>query len=276
MTDRSISRTRSGSLIPVLAILLVGGMVLLAGCARKTELFPPGMHPRAQDVWERFESGGELEPSFSALDLSASLNYSGPGRKGRVVLHFWGNLNYPLRLDVRTGLGPIVAYCREDAGGFLAYVPSRKSAWLFPDGKMGMAAFGVELPFTLKQLGLILAGRAGEVFPEGYASATLVPEQGFEYVFFEELKPAKVLVDFFSRPLRWTGAGEIPWRIEFGRYKDTQDSLPVRLKFFRGEVLRAILSVKDAELLDVPWDEKQMELAVPRGVPIRLGSSHDS
>ncbi len=276
MTHRFTFRTRSCFLIPYLAVLVLGGVVLLAGCARKTELFPPAMHPRAQDVWERFESGGELEPSLSALDISASLNYSGPGRKGRVVLRFWGNLNYPLRLDVRTGLGPIVAYCREDAGGFLAYVPSRKSAWLYPDGRVGMAAFGVELPFTLKQLGLILAGRAGEVFPEGYASATLAPEQGFEYVFSEESNPAKVLVDFVSRPLRWTGAGETPWRIEFGRYKDAHESLPVRLKFFRGEVLRAILSVKDAEFLDLPWDEKQLELAVPRGVGIRLGSSHGS
>lgn len=227
--------------------------------------------PHPDDVWKIFRTSGP-EAGVVSFNLTAAMHYSGPKDKGRVVILFWGNLNYPLRLDMQTGLGQTLSYWREDAGGFTAYIPSKDSAYLHKDGRLGMAAFGIRLPFTLKQMALLLNGSWSVLAPEHYTTVRPVKDKGYLFEFEAFNEQYRMMIDLAGHPLEMRTSGPHPWRITFSGSLDLPglEKLPKKITMTQTADQKAVLVLKKLQQNPDPFPEKKLELELPPDTDIFL------
>jgi len=249
-------------------------LALCASCAPRTAPPPEQPAPTAEtaphpdDVWDNFQqraAGGPTSATARAFSSEASLHYSGPQAKSRVLLHFWGNLEHPLRLELSTSLGTTVALWREDAAEFLAYLPDKETAYLHRDGRLGMAAFGINLPFTLRELALLLNGRIREFMPERYTAVRRTKEGGYLFTLVGQDRRFSLLLSEAGEPLGMSTLGTDPWSLEFSGSLEDQGmpGLPekIRMQSTGGE--KAILFIKELTQRAEPWPAKELDLELP-------------
>lgn len=251
----------------------------LGGCQPKGAPLKPQPSQSSQEaaaIWSAFlkSSGSEASNggAVKAFSLNASLNYSGPKGSNRVVVHFWGDLNYPMRLDLRSQFGGTYAYWREDIDGFTAYMPDQETAYLHKDGRLGMAAFGVSIPFSLKELGLVLNGEWAELFPETYSSARKVKEQGYSFGFLQDGKTYSLLLSPEGRPLSMTTPGPKPWTLTFSGQVEgvRQGAIPQRIKMVRQSGEKAVMFIKKLDQKQKKWAPASLELELPPETQIMI------
>lgn len=248
-----------------LCLLLGLGLLLLSGCPKGVKA-PVLKTSDPAPVWQRFieESKAQaLADPSKAFSLSAGLHYAGPKNSSRVNIRFWGDLDGASRIDLQTGMGQTLGFWHEDERGFTAFVPDKNTAYLHSDAKRGIAAFGVALPFTLRELGLLLNGRWSGLFPETYLSARAVPGKGFSFAVRQGDQDYTLLLDAQGLPLGMTTGGGDPWKLEFSDYDPAAPRLPKKIVMTREPGEKAVLVIKKLEQLPAAWPERKLKLDLP-------------
>ncbi|MGE4298671.1 MAG: hypothetical protein AB7E47_11630 [Desulfovibrionaceae bacterium] len=260
---------------PRLATLLLLA-ALAGGCARPVQ--PPGEPvdmAAAHAAWNTFRRMAE-NATVQGFALTASCNYAGKAQSRRVVLRLWGGTDLPLRLDLRAGIGATVALFEETGSGFTAYVPDRSIAYLAPDSRAGLGAFGLRLPFGLPVLARLATGGLWEahgpenmpLLPAAFAGTRLVPGQGFAYDLGNTAPVSLVVLDFEGRPLRWEGPASHRWTLEFFGHNTVGEGRffpPDRMTLTMPSGDKALLAVKELALRATPWPDEALALPLPPG-----------
>ncbi len=263
LAKRLFARNLSRRFLPIM--LLLAGVCCVSCAPKHPSPQEPGTHAHPDAVWQRFLQNfpkGGTSPAFS---LEASLHYLGAENKTRVILEFWGNLDYPLRLDLKTGLGSTLTMWREDANEFMAFVPDKESAYMHKDGRSGMAAFGVNLPFTLRQLGLLLNGRWQGFIPENYTTVRRKNGEGLLFSFRRDSRDFWLLLDDNGIPKALRTPGQVIWDLDFSGSlaDDGFPNLPGKISMRCENGDRAILIVKELKQRQTPWTERELDLQLP-------------
>lgn len=252
------------------AILLFATMT--ASCATAPE--PAAMDP-AEATWQDFlDKRRELRNEIRAIDVKSSINLNTPERKTRLIINFWGNLDYPLRLDLTTGFGAPVAYSREDGLGFTAYDPNSQTAYLSENSRRGAKILGLTMPFDLKDLASLAAGTFLDLLPENYTRAEPADTGGWKYHFGEKSEVSAAVLNPGGRLSALSGAGEKgPWVMVLKDYAENTpygESRPEKLVFRAGEDVKAILRIKDMRRMAEAWPEESLELPLPPGTRTKI------
>jgi len=250
------------------AALLLAALAAVLGAACSPQPTPPPAP--AQATWEAFGLVSAAAPP--AFSLRASLNYSGPGQQSRVVLKFWGNVGYPLRLDMSTGFGAPVAYWREDRTGLLTYAPGAQAAWRHADALQGAAALGLPFPLTLRDLAALATGSVRALVPELFLRTEPTPEGGWSYAFARGESLRRLVLDREARPVQMEGLAsgrEFVLRLaDFGEAGLGPNQAATFFIDLKPDV-SAVLRIKSMEMADAPWPAESLALPLPPGVALR-------
>lgn len=262
-----------------LALLLL----MLAACAPKQapHVSPPVEETAASDekgaqIWQRFRTqAATAEVMSGPFRISGTLRYTdAKGENARVSSLLWGNgraeTPYPLRLDLLAGVGTVVAKAREDKGGFVAYVPEEKSAYIQEGDDGTLASFGVPVPLSLGDLALLLTGRCGTLFlPDSLHNDSGTPEyaltaDGARFAIPDARLPGLLELSSTGAPLSWKEQGRDGWSIvmESGVANPLQ---PRRLRISHPNGLTALVVVKEIARVSPPYSAEQMSLLLPPG-----------
>lgn len=262
--------TRALSLRPAAtrAALFLAALAALAMAACAPQPTPPPAP--AQAMWEAFGLAGAAAPP--AFSLRASLNYAGPGQQSRVVLKFWGNVGYPLRLDMSTSFGAPVAYWREDGEGLLTYAPGSQAAWRHRDPLAGAAALGLPFPLTLRDLAGLAAGAVRSLVPAQFVATEPTPEGGWAYAFAKGETVRRLVLDPEARPVRLEGtaAGRryVLRLADFGESGLPPDQAATFFMDLEPDV-SAVLRIKSMDTAMAPWTPEALALPLPPGTRLR-------
>lgn len=203
----------------VLCAVVCVVVCLFAGCA-------PQKSPRQlqQDtLWALFLQQQADLPMTREFAIRASINYSSSRQKHRVIMRLYGNLTYPIRMDLEAGIGRTISIWREDASSWQAYLPEENRLYLARDGKTGARSIGFPTPFDLKELAQVLQGNILSVLPPNPVSA--MSQDGGQYLFFPASnRIAKILLDAQARVVEIYGKNG--WTVHF----DYQESSPYSQK----------------------------------------------
>lgn len=268
---------------PLAAVLCALLALALCACAPRIEL---PRHEDAQQTLSAFRARFvEPGPPGSGVAVRASLLYSTPARANRTDVQLFGEFDRPLRLDVRAGIGTMLALLREDQAGLLAFYPGQKRAYAHSDPVVGAQLLGLPFPFSLRDLALVIAGRFGTLVPDTPARVRAIPGGGFVYSY--DQGPVRLLaLDRYGRPERMEGvlsehfkaqaerdgqkvSGPRVWGLAFSGYpEDEGDPVgPARtltLTLPKGD--GAVLRVKSVTPRQEPWPDKALGLALPSGI----------
>jgi len=269
-------------LIHFRALGALAALLALCACAPRIEL------PRfdeAQADLEAFQARFTApRPEGPGLAVRASLLYSTPSRANRTDVQLFGEYDRPLRLDVRAGLGTMLALMREDASGLLAFYPDKSRAYAHSDPVIGAQLLGLPFPFALRDLALVLAGHFDTLVPPRAESVRAISGGGFEFRY--SAGPVRLLaLDRYGRPERMEGllsqhyrsqaeregapvSGPREWRIVFSAYpEDEGDPLgpakTLTLTLPKGD--SAVLRVRTLTRRLEPWPAKALALPLPAG-----------
>jgi hypothetical protein len=262
--------------------LALAALLILSACAPKIDL-PQYDLPR-QDL-EAFRARFVApEAEGRGLAVRASLLYSTPTRANRTDVQLFGDYDRPLRLDVRAGIGTMLALMREDSAGLLAFYPRDSKAYAHSDPVIGAQLLGLPFPFALRDLAQVLCGRFGTLIPEKPDDIKVLPGGGFAFAYNDG--PVRLLVlDQYGRPDRMDGqlskyfrtqaerdgqpvSGPRVWSLKFTGYpEDSGDPVgPARiltLTLPKGE--SAVFRVRSVETRQEPWQAKSLALVLPAG-----------
>ncbi len=244
-------------------------MLFVFGCART--LPPPGMP--AEALWKSFQAAQDTPlKNAPGLSATASLNYKTPDESTRVLLKLWGNLEYPLRLDLQTGFGSPIAYFREDNAGRVTYVPSAGTAFFQSDPRNAALWPGEAMPFNLRELALLAAGSFKGLLPETFTRARAA-DLGRQYSFSKTGRVQSLTLDQAARPVQAQGVFQGgPWRLGihgYGRDETGEILGPEKLTLeFRDA--RAVLRIKKIERQHEPWPKEALAIELPPGTKTKF------
>lgn len=255
-------------------------LLACAACAPRVEL------PRFEDAEAnlgvfraRFLSQA---PQAHGLAVRASLLYNTPSRSNRTDVQLFGEYARPLRLDVRAGLGTMLALMREDSGGLLAFYPDRAKAYAHSDPVIGAQLLGLPFPFALKDLALVLSGHFASLVPAEPASLQERPGGGF--ILRYDSGPVRLLaLDPHGRPERMEGqlsqhfrtqaeregapvSGPRVWALAFSGYPEDEGdpegpATVLTLTLPKGD--SAVLRVRALTPHPEPWGARSLTLTLP-------------
>ncbi|MFV0420760.1 hypothetical protein [Oleidesulfovibrio sp.] len=256
-----------------LSVLL---LVMFGGCAGK-QTQPQADPAEALERWTQFlASSSQREADSGPFSIIASLRYQNGDSGHRVTMRIWGNESYPLRLDVEAGIGAMVAQVREDHQKFVAFSPREDKA-LVHNGKGKPAlALGLPIPFTIKDMVLLVQGHYTQFFPEKFTSATVVGNGVIAYSLPSSHKGTEddlLLLDPLGRPVQWTTQGRQGWRIDFLRYSNAPQALPDKIDVIMTDKKTATLFIKSRNRHNSQYTEAELALELPAGIkiqPIRM------
>lgn len=262
--------------------LALAALFLLAACAPEINL-PQYDLPRAD--LEAFRARFTT-PALEGQGLAAraSLLYSTPTRANRTDVQLFGEYGRPLRLDVRAGIGTMLALMREDSAGLLAFYPRDSQAYAHSDPVIGAQLLGLPFPFSLRDLAMVLCGHFETLVPANPDGIKTLPGGGFAFSYNQG--PVRLLVlDQYGRPQRMEGmlskyfrtqaeregqpvSGPREWSLEFSRYpEDNGDpagpAQTLTLKLPKGE--SAVFRVRAVDIRQEPWPAKSLALVLPAG-----------
>jgi hypothetical protein len=270
----STGRSRAFILLALLTLLAVGA------CAPRIEL---PRHDEAPDNLAAFRARFVTpEPEGAGVAVRASLLYSTPSKANRTDVQLFGDYGRPLRLDVRAGIGTMLALMREDQSGLLAFYPNDKRAYAHSDPVIGAQLLGLPFPFALRDLALVISGQFGTLVPGEPARVRAIPGGGFAFSY--DSGPVRLLViDQYGRPERMEGvlsqhfkaqverdgaavSGPRVWGLAFTGYpEDEGDPIgpakTLTLTLPKGD--SAVLRIKSVTPRIAPWSAKALTLTLP-------------
>jgi hypothetical protein len=263
-------------------------LCLSAACTVPKEL--PDLEPRAPQLSDEQQAGriwrafshrfAGLEGMGGPFRITTGLRYSDPQtRNTRAEALLWGNGGpgnpWPLRLDIRAGIGTVAAKAREDQNSLIAYVPDDNTAYVQTGEQRSLAAFGTPIPLDLADLGLILTGRSGTLFlPAGANAATPPPwsaasEDSADFRLDSARLPGIVILGASGLPLAWRESREGGWSMAFTYSADEPDRLE-KLRIAHPQGYSALIVVKDVARPAAPFSSAQLALPLPPGVAKKL------
>lgn len=267
-----VPRSPTGGLSrALLCLLLLAAGFCCSSCAPKTPR-PDIEKTHPDEVWQRFLQRFPDTGRAPAFSLEASLHYLGTKNQSRVILDFWGNLDLPLRMDLKTGFGSLLSLWREDSNEFMAYIPDKESVYLHKDSRLGMIAFGIDLPLSLRELALLLNGHWQGLIPGQYATVRRKDTQGLSFTFGQHGKEYSLLLDTSGTPLAMRTPAPTAWDLEFsGSLADKGfPNLPGKITMRNDSGDRAILLVKDIKQRSDPWPDNALRLDLPENTKMLL------
>lgn len=264
---------------------LLAALLALSACAPRVQL------PKYDDAGSDFSAfRARFAPPLSAeggVSVRTSLLYTTPKNSNRTEVQIFGDFARPLRLDVRAGLGSMLALMREDGAGLLAYYPDKKKAYAHQDPVIGAQLLGLPFPFSLQDLSYLLCGQFRTLVPVNKAPDAIIMAGDGSWAFTYKEGPVRLLMlDPHGRPERMEGilspyfktqaereknlpatAGRT-WAITFSDYPE-EDGDPegpantLTLALPGGE--SAVLRVKSLEQRPAAWPVKALTLTLPGG-----------
>lgn len=276
------------------AALLLVCMATLTGCPEPDPEISRTLSPHT--VWEQHKAlRKQTQETIPALTAQASLNYKTPARSGRVILKLWGNMAYPLRLDVQAGIGASAAFWREDHSGWLGFFPLQDQAFTHTSGSAGLTTMGLDMPLSLRDIAAVMSGNWAWLVPADYGTTRQATGQatqqtraratGFTYTF----EPAH-FTDTFGVPGAFSTAvldaqaritelsGMTPagrqWTLKV-RYDDRQTRQPTRFTFTAGPAIQAVLRIKKFTPRRQLWKQHELALDIPAHIPVHTLTLRD-
>lgn len=268
--------------VPLARLAALGLLLALCACAPRLDI-PSYELPR--ENMEAFQARFVAPPlPAHGLAVRASLLYSTPQRGNRTDVQLYGEYALPLKLDVRAGLGTMLALMREDNAGLLAYYPDKKKAYAHSDPVIGAQLLGMPFPFALRDLAMVLSGNFGSLIPPEPDAIRALASGGFALSYSKG--PVRLLVlDRYGRPERMEGplsqhfktqaeregqpvSGPRDWSLAFSGYPE-EDGDPIgpatilTLTLPKGE--SAVLRVRALTPRQEPWNDKALSLPLPAG-----------
>lgn len=257
------------TLTALLAVLCLSTML---GCKAKPA--PELIVDSPAAAWQSFRDHYCVAPEEPALLVKASLQYSRTKpfkRTNRTLVSMWGDFNGPMRLDVKAGIGRLIAHIREDKNELLVFYPMDRRAYAHANPVLGATRLGMPFPFSLAELARVSVGDFSGLVAKKFVAAKAVP-QGFAFTLHGSLATT-ITVDPTGRPLFLGGQtlrrGAKPgtWGLEVNSYGDADPATPfpmpgrVTLTTDSGE--KGVLRIKSRTLRIQPWSAKSTGLELP-------------
>jgi hypothetical protein len=255
-----------------LALLLLcaaAGAVCLPACSPRRPAPPADAAdmPDARALYGEYTAKTARE-SRRPSRVTASLRFGGNDDGRRIVVLLWKNADGPIRLDARAGIGADVAKIRQDDARFLAYSTQEKRAYQHDGPGRALLAYGLPMPFGLRDLSALLDGDFDAVFgpvPPDDAIGTRKDGPAFA---LPKPGPGGVLeLDRRGMPVKWEedNAG---WTLRFSYEENGDPPLPKRVEARHPSGRYAVLLVKEREHPEQPFTAEQLELRLPPDTPL--------
>ena len=254
----------------LILLCLTPALLLLNACAARQSEKP--LEPAtAQDIWKGYVqyAAKSAEAHRQPSRVQASLRFGGNDDGRRVIVLLWENGGGPIRLDVRAGVGVSAAKILQTDSRFLVYSMQENRAWYHDGSQQSLLAYGLPLPFGLRDLAALLAGDYSAVFgltPPKNPRGT--QDGGMSLVLPKKGSLGGVLeLDAQGLPRSWKEE-EGGWRLTFTHDGDKTFPRPEQIEARHANGNYAILLVKDRYRPEQPFTPEQLELKLPPGTPM--------
>jgi hypothetical protein len=247
-------------------------VLLCVSCVKGTDTSRiPADTAEGKALWDRFVTlSDRAENTSSPFRLGATLYYSGREDSQRESVYFWGNNEkdapYPLRLDILMGPGSVIATTREDERGLFIYVPREETVYYAANN--GLLAFGVPLPFQLKDLAALATGKFARVFaPEDGETPAAFMGDGGNLVYMTDSAPLAGYVTLSENglPTAWEDGTENGWRLTVEYWPDSTRRTPRKLHIeHAGEKREATLITRELTFPKAVFTAEQLKLGIPQ------------
>lgn len=250
------------------------------GCSARRA--PDAVLQSPEAAWQVFRRNYCTSATEPGLLVKASLYYSRLKpikRTNRTLVTMWGDFGGPMRLDIRAGMGKLLAHIREDADELLVFYPMERTAYAHIDPVLGATRLGMPFPFSLVELGRVSMGDFSGLTAKEYVEGNRT-DSGFVYTVHGALA-STVTLDESGRPILLEGTtakaydSARTWRLEINRYEENGEAsrapapLPKRLTLAMDNGEKGVLRIKSRELKVSSWPGKAMGLELPEGVTFR-------
>ena len=251
-------------------LCLVPALLLLNACAARQSEKP--LEPVvARNIWDGYTKYAAKSAEDRRLPsrVQASLRFGGNDDGRRVVVLLWENGGGPIRLDVRAGVGVSAAKILQTDSRLLIYSMQENRAYYHDGPQQSLLAYGLPLPFGLRDLAALLAGDYGAVFglapPDAPRSAR---DGGMSFTLPKKGRPGGVLeLDAQGLPRSWKEEHG-GWRLAFTYDGDAAFPRPEHIEARHENGNHAVLLVKERRRPEQPFTPEQLELTLPPGTPM--------
>ncbi|GAB6058042.1 hypothetical protein [Desulfonatronum parangueonense] len=240
--------------------------VLAGGCAPKT-LVPLDIAPEQADlIWERFLEQYVANCAPRDFSLRASVNYASPDQQSRFVLSMWGRTDFPIRLDIRAGVGAMLAHWREDDSGWVGYSPTGSEAYFADSVQDGAREMGLFMPLRLNALAQLLVGCWQTVVSPEYE---YVLSTGGNLKFSYSINDMSISIHLTPDGHPLTIRQETPtgWVVDIDQWTEEFRRLPRRISLYQGDQ-SAVVRVQRLDLDVDPWQDNDLRLELPPGTQL--------
>ena len=252
----------------VLLCLAAAPLLLNACAARQSE--KPLDPATARNIWTGYLQYAEKSAKEHRLPsrLQASLRFGAHDDGRRVIVLIWENGDGPIRLDVQAGVGVSAAKILQNDSRFLIYSMQENRAYYHDGPQQTLLAYGLPLPFGLRDLAALLAGDYGAVFGlEQPKDPRGAQDGGMSFVLPKQGPGGVLALDVQGLPRSWKEE-KGGWRLTFTHDGDKAFPRPEQIEARHENGSYAILLVKERQRPARPFTPEQLELNLPHGVPL--------
>ncbi|MDR2695914.1 MAG: hypothetical protein LBC79_05995 [Deltaproteobacteria bacterium] len=251
-------------------LCLAPALLLLNACTVRHSEKP--LEPAAiRNIWDGYAqyAARSAEERRRPSRVQASLRFGGNDDGRRVIVLLWENGGVPIRLDVQAGVGVSAAKILQTDSRFLVYSMQENRAYYHDGPQQSLLAYGLPLPFGLRDLAALLAGDYGAVFglaPPGDPRSA--QGGGLRFTLPKKGSPGGVLeLDAQGLPRSWKEE-KGGWRLSFTHDGNKAFPRPEQIEARHENGSYAILLVKERQRPDQPFTPEQLELKLPPGAPM--------
>jgi len=258
----------------LILLCLAPALFLLNACATR-QSDKPLEAAVSRNIWNSYTqyAAKSAEERRRPSRVQASLRFGGNDDGRRVIVLLWENGDGPIRLDVRAGVGVSAAKILQTDSRFLVYSMQENRAYYHDGPQQSLLAYGLPLPFGLRDLAALLAGDYGAVFgltpPDDPRSAR---DGGMHFALPKKGTPGGVLeLDSRGLPISWKEE-QGGWRLAFTHDGDEAFPRPEQIEARHTNGNYAILLIKERQRPDRPFTPEQLDLKLPpdaRMLPLR-------
>jgi len=250
-------------------LCLMSALLLLNACATRQSGKP--LDPTtAQRIWTDYlqYAAKSAEAHRQPSRLQASLRFGGNDDGRRVIVLLWENGGGPIRLDVRAGVGVSAAKILQTDSRFLVYAVQENRAYYHDGSQQSLLAYGLPLPFGLRDLAALLAGDYSAVFGLTPPKDPRGTQNGGMSLVLPKKNPSGVLeLDSQGLPRSWKEEKD-GWSLTFAYDDDKAFPRPAQIEARHANGNYAILLVKERHRPDQPFTQEQLELKLLPGTPL--------